>query len=272
MTQQIIELYENGVSLFKISKIIHRTPSTIAKILRNSNITIQPKGWCKRKYNLSENYFEIIDTHAKAQILGMIYADGYLCRDECSTKIQLQERDKEYLLDIASELTSTKPLYYRKPKTMKCPRTNTVYNQQGSYTLVLSSKQMFNDLLKIGLCHDKSNVNLGMPSIPENFIQSFLLGYFEGDGCITFTNGKHLWCEFNIIANQKMVYDIKEAIKKFTGIEANVEKRKTSSKEMYYVRIRRKEHLRILYNWIYSNSPFKMIRKYKKWTEMISLF
>lgn len=30
-----------------------------------------------KKYELNENYFNVIDSHEKAYILGFIYADGY---------------------------------------------------------------------------------------------------------------------------------------------------------------------------------------------------
>lgn len=271
-TLEIIDSYEQGKTFAELAKEYHRSTATISRILHTSGAKVRPRGWDMRKYNLTQDYFSNIDTPSKAQVLGLIYADGTLCSDECCIKIQLQELDKQYLQDIADEIGSDKPLYHRGPKTMICPRTQKIYNQQGSFTLAMCSRTMFSDLQKFGLCFNKTDVDLSFPTIPESLYRSFILGFFEGDGCITFTNGKFLWCEFNIVSNEQMALHIQGIIEKHTGVKGNILKRKTTVKEMFYLRIRSKKSLKILHNWLYQDASFKMERKYNKWVEMLSLF
>jgi hypothetical protein len=56
-TQKIITLYQNGHSLAKIAKIIHLSLTTISRTLRDNYITIRPRGWTQRKYDVTEDYY-----------------------------------------------------------------------------------------------------------------------------------------------------------------------------------------------------------------------
>ena len=44
---------------------------------------------------------------------------------------------------------------------------------------------MYNRLVNLGIKENKSHLDYKIPNIDENFINSFILGYFDGDGCIT---------------------------------------------------------------------------------------
>ena len=47
---------------------------------------------------------------------------------------------------------------------------------------------MYQDLIKIGMEHRKSNI-MQLPDIPKEFFAFFVRGYFDGDGCISWNFG-----------------------------------------------------------------------------------
>ncbi len=51
--------------------------------------------------------------------------------------------------------------------------------------LAISSKTIYQDICNIGGTENKS-LSIKMPSVPMQFIPSFLRGYFAGDGCRTY--------------------------------------------------------------------------------------
>ena len=56
-----------------------------------------------RKYNVNDNYFDVIDNQNKAYILGFLYADGCNYKNGYF-KIDLQEEDKNMLEVFKKEL------------------------------------------------------------------------------------------------------------------------------------------------------------------------
>lgn len=86
---------EDSISILNIAKIFNVSGGCILKHLHKHDITIKTK---KIKFN--QNYFNIIDTPAKAQILGFIYADGCVESKRPVFKLTLAEQDYEYLDNI----------------------------------------------------------------------------------------------------------------------------------------------------------------------------
>lgn len=64
---------------------------------------------------------------------------------------------------------------------------NMIKNKQWkvSYRLQIGSKQIFNDLLLLGLSPNKSKI-IELPNVPEKYFPHFLRGYFDGDGNVIF--------------------------------------------------------------------------------------
>ncbi len=127
----------------------------------------------KKNYykNIKYDFFKHIDCKEKAYYLGLIASDGCLYKKnngQCLLNITLHE-DDGYILDNFYKVLNIK----RKP----CKIKNT-------YRFQVSSKQIFNDLLRYGIIPRKTWV-MNIENIPHEYIPSFLLGYFDGDGSIT---------------------------------------------------------------------------------------
>lgn len=143
-----------------------------------------------RKYDFNENYFNELKTHEQAYILGFIYADGYN-REDCLELNQLEER-KDILEKINKALDSNYPINTYSP---------------GKYRLNFNSKKLCQDLIKLGVVRNKSLV-LSFPQfIPDELMSSFILGYFDGDGCIWNGKRKKMW-----VKNEKKLGEMRERI------------------------------------------------------------
>jgi len=62
---------------------------------------------------------------------------------------------------------------------------NIYSNNKKRYRLQVGSKEMFQDLLRLGLTPRKSK-NIKLPVIPNQYFADFVRGNFDGDGCVKF--------------------------------------------------------------------------------------
>ena len=122
------------------------------------------------KYKIDENFFKKW-TPQMAYVLGWIYSDGTLRKNRYQFKISTN--DKNVLKNIIKFLQSSHQIYQRNDPRRKLP----------TFELVIDSKKIFIDLLKIGLTPQKSK-RITFPSIPKKYFFHFFRGYFDGDGSV----------------------------------------------------------------------------------------
>ncbi|MEI6041995.1 MAG: LAGLIDADG family homing endonuclease [bacterium] len=107
-----------------------------------------------------------------AYILGFLFADGNIIKTKRNTHfISFYTADRELLISIA--------------EVMKLPhKISEIKSETGSvYRVQIGSKEMFNDLVLLGLTPNKS-LRMDIPTIPKKYEGDFIRGYFDGDGNI----------------------------------------------------------------------------------------
>ncbi len=57
-------------------------------------------------------------------------------------------------------------------------------NHKQSYVLQIGSKEVFNDLIHLGMTPNKS-LTIRMPTVSKKYLSHFLRGYFDGDGHVS---------------------------------------------------------------------------------------
>lgn len=126
------------------------------------------------KHPINEQFFSHWSPDM-AYVLGFFYADGSMIDDKCSRGkyIRFTNTDLQILEDIKKALASKHSIYVTKASI----------NRKAKYVLSIGSKRMFSNLTKIGLATNKSLVIL-VPTIPSIYVNDFIRGYFDGDGCI----------------------------------------------------------------------------------------
>lgn len=117
----ITDLHYEGYSQVDIAKKLNINRGTI-KRWNDELHFIKPRtpgeaGKLKNKiYQYDENFFESIDTHNKAYLLGYIVGDGMIADRKKSKRLVmvLAEQDKQLLVDIAKEMNMQDALKFRK--------------------------------------------------------------------------------------------------------------------------------------------------------------
>ncbi len=257
----IISLYQNGLSATNIGFLFCCSQKPILNVLKQNNISRRSTKETSRKYSVNTDFFKTIDSHLKSQILGLIAADG--CVYKNSLKIHLAETDKEYLETIKNKLNYTGELHFNK-----------MVNRQNTYELAIRSDKIFNDLNKLGIVPCKS-LTLSFPNtnqVQEKFLNSFVLGYFEGDGCV-YINEKTKSASICICGTIEFCEKLKELIKKEINVNSAIYKRhkdrETNSWQLMFSG--NLQTLRFL-NWIYKDADFVMKRKHDKFLRIKSKY
>ena len=227
-------------------------------------------------YRINQDYFEKIDSHEKAYILGFIYADGYN-REDVLELVQIASR-KDILEKIREAFKSNHPIKEYTP---------------GKFTLNIANKKLCSDLNKLGAVRNKSLI-LKFPSfIEDSLMPSFILGYFDGDGCVW--NGKRKKMivkdtsrpegfrerivhnvKFTFTGNYDFINDLQDYL-----IDKNVVKNKTklnfskaknpnnnTSAKVCTMEYSGRKQLKNLYCFMYENSPIWCDEKKLKFNEI----
>lgn len=115
-----------------------------------------------------------------AYILGFFTADGNMLKNK---------RGACFI-----EFTSTDKDLLQKIKKLICPNHKiSVRNRNGrwkpAYRIQIGSKEIYNDLIIIGLTERKSK-KIKFPLVPQEYLAHFVRGYFDGDGNVTISTYK----------------------------------------------------------------------------------
>ena len=153
-------------------------------------------GNCKYK-TLSDCFFENIDTHNKAYILGFIAGDGHISKNN-TISIFIHLKDKFLLERIRHEI---------------CPDIPITQNQNGLVGINICSSQICQDVRNhLMVTPGKKSHQIKFPNILDKFKWDFLRGLFDADGSINRLGHKkgHPVCA--ITSNSSKMLDVIESI------------------------------------------------------------
>lgn len=254
----IIKEYLSGVSARELNKKYHTTSE---KILKEAGVLLSASEF-RAKYRrdcIKLNWqFEDITNETEAYILGFWLSDGCLCS---KTQLSLAINDLDILTDIRNYFS---------------PDITIGNHNRGAYCIRISSKIACKNAQKWGIIRRKTNTEFEIPPIPENLIQHFIRGYFDGDGTIFVCNPKN-HCSYlkgNICSPTiKILESIQKHLENhniFTTI--NCEHRKNimlpnptgeciGHFDMYRLFIRKKDEIYKFYKYIYEDATIYLKRK-----------
>lgn len=123
----------------------------------------------------NENFFKKW-TPEMAYVLGFFAADGNMLKNKRGAHfIEFTSTDKEIIDEIRNSLKSNLAIGEYQPKNK---------NHNKRYRLQIGSREIFNDLIKLGMTPSKS-LTIKLPPVPEKHFHHFVRGYFDGDGNVT---------------------------------------------------------------------------------------
>jgi hypothetical protein len=120
------------------------------------------------------DYFACIDSSVKAYVLGVLAADGNILAKYDRITLELSTKDADLLETIRDELV---------PGGAITSRHRRGHDYQ---TLAFVSHDMVKDLEVLGVTAAKSRTIAWPEKLPSCFDCEFILGYFDGDGFITY--------------------------------------------------------------------------------------
>ena len=172
--QEILLDRENGISNNELLNKYNISNTSLYRILRRNNV----KHKDKKKYTLNENYFKDINSVDKAYFLGFIAADGCVMKRKIGNyvfRITLSAKDEEILKIFCDCIETNKPIKR--------------FNKKGfEYAQITITNNIFvENLINIGIKPRKTWSNTVI-ELPDEYMNHFIRGYFDGDGSITIYN------------------------------------------------------------------------------------
>ena len=232
-----------------IAKFYNVSGNNIRRLLSTRGVVKRPSS--RSIYKTNTKYFEEIDTQYKAYFLGLLYADGY--NNGRGFSINLQECDKEILERFKEDIEYNGELKELINKNKRYPN------------LSVYSKKISLDLNKLGCVKAKSKI-LTFPNrnqVPDNLINHFIRGYFDGDGSLS-KSSKGRW-QCSICSTSKFNERLIQIILSNTGAECKMYKDNNCHESYSRISFGVKEKILKFLNWIYKGSEIHLTRKYNKY-------
>ncbi len=179
--------YANGLSFEKIREKHGYGFGYVKKMLKMSGVESRPDQW----HTVNREYFKVIDSHEKAYFVGLIMAVGCVLWNRPKTQINklvlsLEEKDS-YLID-----QFVKAVQYSGTVTRREDSRRDEYIRQPQRKVGIYDMEFVSALTRYGISPNKSMTHPFFTNIPKEFIVSALLGYFDGDGTVSYhANDSH---------------------------------------------------------------------------------
>lgn len=267
--QIVIDYINNRLSLNQVAKKYDVSPSYVSNTIHRSGHKTRSVSEGMKQYKIDESFFEKIDTYEKAQVLGFIAADGCLCNPSKYSKaitITLNNKDLNYLEWIKLQLKAEVSIKY--------------IIKNDACSISICNQKICTDIQKLGI-HERKSLTHLFPTpvqVLEQFVPAYILGYFEGDGCIHWKRNKQgklygivgICCtkEFGEKLGEYLSrLDIKWKLRiKKEHLEKNI--------NAWSLRIETPQNCCKFFDWIYNSYPSNrvMLRKYNKFKELRNLY
>ena len=224
------------------------------------------------KREIRHNFFNNINFEEQAYLLGFIFADGCVNEERHTLSININKQD-QYIIDLLKDISPE--AYTREQKSYKS--ITTVRGRQvknhGSIRTNISSKILIEDLKKYGVIQNKTYTDMHLPIVSDDILlKHFIRGYFDGDGCFTYSirkpNPKNREINYRISAHWticcKTSSILLEMQKYFTsfGIKTNINYIKRD--DMYNLTTSSRKEIIKIFNLLFHNCNYSLPRKYNK--------
>lgn len=145
-------------------------------------VNLSPSGG--GRYAFDDQFFDVIDTEAKAYWLGFVTADGCVRTDRYfrQLKVKLKDSDAPHLEKLKLALAATSPIKFGERRGVAGPWA----------CLAVSSGHMVDALALLGVTPRKSTTVQPWNG-PSSLMRHYWRGMFDGDGCIGKEARRNKW-------------------------------------------------------------------------------
>lgn len=170
--KDIIDKIAKGVKTADIAKEYGVHPESINKVLRVRNISRD-----LRHKEVNDFFFEKIETEIQSYILGFLYADGCINKDN-RINFLISAIDR-YIVEVIKDYIC--PLH----EISYSGKKDSIINRKPQVNLRFKSKVMVEDLKKLEVyCNKTYNPGDPFKYIPDFHKRHFIRGFLDGDGHI----------------------------------------------------------------------------------------
>ena len=242
-----------------ISQTLNRTMSAV-------ELKARKLGLKKYPYMCDYHYFDEINTEEKAYWLGFLSADGWINKNDKSnagvTGIELQYGDINHLKKFNK---SIKGNYQITDRWRVCELSKNTEKKNHMCCIRIFSLTMYNSLVEKGFTKNKS-FDCHIPPLKQDLIKHYIRGYFDGNGCLCFTNVS--FCINFSTASEVLKNDITKilTLEDFNPVVNTYTTEFGTT--MYAININRQNDKLNFLDWIYKDSTIYLDRKYKKYLKV----
>lgn len=219
-----------------------------------------------KRYKSNENYFKIIDTEAKAYLLGFFIADGSIslnskCVNSYRLQVALTIDDIKIVELFNKEIcpnNKIKYTHYKKGAKNRRP----VCNIRWTSTIMKNDLELLYDIKTRKTYHEYFKFDF--LKIPEEYHFSFIRGYFDGDGHVSFseTNKQFTFAFYG--TSKLFLQQIGDIISKNCNVSYCIDCTNKKNVNLYCLRfksIKRRFFIEKLYKLFYTGSRYHLDRK-----------
>ncbi len=237
----------NEFTTRQIAKIEEVDPSYVSYLSKKYGIN---KYWKYSKPIINTEYFSKINTPEKAYILGFCLADSTLTNEQFSCGICL--KDKEILDFFSKEIGFHVRTYNKFNKKTKTYPSANIFTRQNQ--ILKDLRMLFGGTIK---------KERHFPIIAKNLEPYLVLGFFDGDGCITWGVRKdrnRIWHKISFTSSYKLLCGIQNILIK-VGIPSKIYPKKDC--DCFVMDICDRVSILKILNYIYKDLVI-LNRKYEK--------
>lgn len=214
-------------------------------------------GITSKKYthhHVNELYFDKIDSHEKAYFLGLIAADGCIYKGDSDNsyvfQINLSQKDRDILFEMQKAFDTDYPVI-------------DFVDAANKYLtkLKISNTKFCKNLMKHGIRPHKTESYDFPEFISEEFINSYLRGFFDGDGNIYINKKRGPGrARFSIIGNLNFLLGLQRYLTEKFDIASGIYKCAASTK-VKNLEVCAGKALHTLYHFMYDGASLFYKRK-----------
>jgi len=257
MEVKICSLYKEGLSSSQIANLLKIKESKIYYVLKLNEIQTRDASSPFYKKNIvNDSFFKKIDEEEKAYFLGFLCADGYLLKRDNCVKLELQLLDAHIVKRFAELLF---------------PKERYLLIRNNSIRMTAFSKELYENLENFGL-HQRKSLTLKFPpenSIPDNLMNHFIRGVFDGDGCMyhTLKQGVRQKGYFQITGSKDFLNGVLDRLEGITGKRVKIYQPKNNN--AWEFRFVSPIDIKNIYEYLYDNATIFLERKKEKFSTFL---
>jgi len=189
----VVHLYKEGKSTQAIADLLCLSKPVCLKILRQRGVPRRQRGH-PRQAPVHEDFFDNIDTEAKAYWLGFLVADGAVVGDY--VKLRLSTKDLSHLELFRDTLSPGRTIY-------------TIHRPHSQSEVCLFSPHLVIALAEHNVVQNKTWTVRVSPKVPPELMRHYWRGHCDGDGCVCYSplRGNPHWV-VEVVGNQGLMEDL----------------------------------------------------------------